>query len=430
MDDIPLPAALGALGMLLLISAFFSMAETAMMASNRYRLRHLAAQGHRGARLALGLLGQTDKMLGVILLGNNLVNAGAATLVSVLTIEFFGENELALGIGTLLITFVILVFSEITPKIIAATHSDRLATVLSFLLWPLLRLAYPVVWFVNLFASGLLRLLGLRGRTGTDTPHLSADELRSIVIESGSFIPQQHRGILLNLFELEHVEAQDIMTPRGEIEAIDISAPIDDIRHQLATSYHTRIVVFEEEPGSVVGILHQRRLLSATFDRELDHDLLRAQLAEPYFIPAATPIYSQLQFFRENRQRLGLVVDEYGEIQGLLTLEDIIEELIGKFTTSMPGSGMGQAWAEDGTALVDAMTPLRELNRHLGLDLPVDGPRTLNGLLLEHLQDIPEVGLGLRLAGVPMEIVQTQDRKVKMVRLHRPERAPESPIPA
>jgi Mg2+/Co2+ transporter CorB len=419
MDDIPLSAKLGALVALLIVSAFFSMTETAMMASNRYRLRHLAAQGNRGAGLALDLLGRTDKMLGVILLGNNLVNAGAATLVSVLTIEFFGENELALGVGTLLITFVILVFSEITPKIIAATHSDRLAMALSFLLWPLLRLAYPVVWFENLFVSGLLRLLGLRRATGNESPRLTADELRSIVLESGNFIPAPHRGILLNLFELEHVEAHDIMTPRGEIEAVDIAGQIDDIRRQLATSYHTRIVVFEGDPGNVIGILHQRRLLAESFERDIDHELLREQLVAPYFIPAATPIYSQLQFFRENRQRLGLVVDEYGEIQGLLTLEDIIEEIIGKFTTSMPGSGNTLAWGGDGTALVDAMTSLRDLNRQLGLDFPLDGPRTLNGLLLEHLQDIPEVGLGLRAGGVAMEIVQTQDRKVKMVRLHR-----------
>lgn len=420
MEDIPLSIQFGALAVLLVFSAFFSMTETAMMASNRYRLRHLAGQGHRGAKLALELLGQTDKMLGVILLGNNLVNAGAATLVSVITIELFGDEKWALGAATLLVTFLILVFSEITPKIIAASYADRLASLLAYLLWPLLRLAYPVVWFVNLFASGLLRLMRLKRKTGSEVSRLTADELRSIVQESGTFIPQQHRTILLNLFELEHVTAADIMTPRGEIEAIDIAAPLGEIKEQLATSYHTRVVVYEDDPGNVLGILHQRRLLAASFAGEIDQAALREQLSEPYFVPAATPIYSQLQFFRENRQRLGIVVDEYGEIQGLLALEDIIEEIIGKFTTTMPGSTAGLAWNEDGTVLVDGVATLREINRMLGLDFPLDGPRTLNGLLLEHLQDIPEVGLGVRVGGVAMEIIQTQDRKVKMVRLHRP----------
>lgn len=420
MQEIPLSWLSIALVVLLVLSGFFSMAETAMMACNRYRLRHLASQGHRGARLALELLAQTDKMLGVILLGNNLINAGAATLVSVITIELFGEERWALGLGTLAITFLILVFSEITPKIIAATYADRLAQVLAYFLWPLLRLAYPIVWFVNLFVSVLLRLTRLGRKTGSDVAHMTAEELRSIVLESGTFIPQQHRSILLNLFELENVAAQDIMTPRGEIEAIDIAAPLEEIKQQLATSYHTRVVFYETDPGNVIGILHQRRLLAQSFDGVIDQSVLREQLAEPYFVPAATPIYSQLQFFRENRQRMGLVVDEYGEIQGLLTLEDIIEEIVGKFTTSTPGTTAGFEWGEDGSVLVDGMAALRELNRHLGLEFPIDGPRTLNGLLLEYLQDIPEVGLGVRVSGVAMEIVQTQDRKVKMVKLHRP----------
>jgi Mg2+/Co2+ transporter CorB len=420
MDEIPLSWLGIALVVLLAFSAFFSMTETAMMASNRYRLRHLANEGHRGARLALDLLGRTDKMLGVILLGNNLVNAGAATLVSIITIQLFGEDKWAIGIGTLVITFLILVFSEITPKIIAASYADRLAHVLAYLLWPLLRVTYPIVWFVNLFASGLLRLMGLKRKTGSEAAHMTADELRSIVLESGTFIPQQHRSILLNLFELEHVTAADIMTPRGEIEAIDIAAPLEEIKQQLATSYHTRVMMYDEDPGNVIGILHQRRLLAQSFEGAIDQSILREQLSEPYFVPAGTPIYSQLQFFRENRQRLGLVVDEYGEIQGLLTLEDIIEEIVGKFTTGAPCTTASFAWGDDGTVLVDGMAALRELNRHLGLDFALDGPRTLNGLLLEHLRDIPEVGLGVRVHGVAMEIVQTQDRKVKMVRLHRP----------
>ncbi len=420
MDEIPLAALAGTLVLLLIFSAFFSMTETSMMAANRYRLRHLASQGNRGARLALDLLARTDKMLGVILLGNNLVNVGAATLVSIITIELFGEEKWALGIGTLVTTFAILVFSEITPKIIGAAYADRLALVLGYLLWPLLRAAYPVVWFVNLFASGLLKVLGLKPGTGQESSRLSPEELRAMVLESSHAIPRQHRDILLNMFELEQVTVADIMVPRGDMEFIDIEAPIEEIQTQLATSYHTRLPVVAGDPGNIVGILHQRRLLGSALGGALDRDALRSQLVEPYFIPSATPVYAQLQFFRENRQRQGLVVDEYGELLGLVTLEDIVEELVGKFTTSMPGSSAESVWDADGTTLVDGGHSLRELNRRLGLDLPLDGPKTLSGLIVEHLQDIPETDVCLRIGGVAMEIVQAQDRRIKIVKLFRP----------
>lgn len=420
MDEIPLAALAGTLVLLLIFSAFFSMTETSMMAANRYRLRHLASQGNRGARLALDLLARTDKMLGVILLGNNLVNVGAATLVSIITIELFGEEKWALGIGTLVTTFAILVFSEITPKIIGAAYADRLALVLGYLLWPLLRAAYPVVWFVNLFASGLLKVLGLKPGTGQESSRLSPEELRAMVLESSHAIPRQHRDILLNMFELEQVTVADIMVPRGDMEFIDIEAPIEEIQTQLATSYHTRLPVVAGDPGNIVGILHQRRLLGSALSGALDRDALRAQLVEPYFIPSATPVYAQLQFFRDNRQRQGLVVDEYGELLGLVTLEDIVEELVGKFTTSMPGSSAESVWDADGTTLVDGGHSLRELNRRLGLDLPLDGPKTLSGLIVEHLQDIPETDVCLRIGGVAMEIVQAQDRRIKIVKLFRP----------
>jgi Mg2+/Co2+ transporter CorB len=421
MEGIPLSAQFAALAVLLGCSAFFSITETAMMAANRHRLRHLAGQGDRGAKLALDLLGRTDKMLGVILLGNNLINAAAATLVSVITIELFGEEKWALSIGTLLVTFAILVFAEITPKILGAKHADRLARILAYVIGPLLRAAYPVVWFVNLFVDALLWLLRLKPKGSDENSRLSVEELRSLVLESGNFIPQQHRAILLNLFELEQLTVEDIMTPRGEIEAIDIGAPIEEVKAQLATSFHTRVAVYENDPANIVGILHQRRLLAEAFSGEIDQATLRERMSEPYFIPAATPIYTQLQFFRDNRQRMGLVVDEYGEIEGLVTLEDIIEELVGKFTTRQSDVGNSASWSEAGAVLVDGAVALRELNRMLGLDFPLDGPRTLNGLILEHLRDIPEVGLGLRVGGVAMEIVQTQDRKIKMVRLHRPD---------
>ena len=391
-----------------------------MMAANRYRMRHLAQGGHRGARLALDLLARTDKLLGVILLFNNLINAAAATLVSVIAIQLFGEAEWALGAGTLLVTFLILVFAEITPKVIGAGNADRLAPAVSFILSPLLRLFQPVVWFVNLFVRALLFLTRMKPRGNGDTPHLSPDELRTLVLEAGHFIPHQHQSILLNLFDLESITVEDIMVPRGMFEAIDLAAPIETIRQQLATSYHARLPVFEEDPSNVIGILQQRRLLGALLAGSLNKESLREHLAEPYFIPAATPVYAQLQFFQENQERLGLIVDEYGEIRGLVTLEDIIEELIGKFTTRLPDSSGAIAWSQAGSALVDGGSSVRELNRKLSLALPLGGAKTLNGLILEHFQDIPETGVSLKIAGVAMEIIQTQDRMVKTVRLFRP----------
>ncbi len=420
MDEIPLSAQFGVLAVLLILSGFFAMAETAMMAANRHKLRHLADSGHRGARLAQALLSRVDKLISLILLCNTLINAAAAMLTGHMALQVFGQEKWALEAGTVFVTFCLLVFSEISPKVVGANYPDWLAPRISYILTPLLRIAYPVIWFVNLFVGALLRMLYLQPKAGHDRQRMSTEELRAIVLEAGHFIPQQHRTILLNLFELEHVTVEDLMTPRGEIEAIDIAAPIAEIKAQLATSYHTRVVVFDDDPGNVVGLAHHRRLLSEAFGGEVDHAALRACLAEPYYIPAATLAYTQLQFFRENRQTLGLVVDEYGEIQGLITLEDIIGELVGKFTTSQADVSQPLGWDDDGTALADGATALRDVNRRLGLELPLDGPRTLNGLIVEHLQDIPEVGIGVRVAGVPMEIVQTQDRKIKMVRLHRP----------
>lgn len=391
-----------------------------MMAVNRFRLKHLAEQNHRGATMALALLARTDKLLGVILLGNTLVNAGAATLASVIAIELFGEEKWVLGASTLMITFFMLVFAEVTPKVIGATYADRLAPLLAFVLTPLLRAAYPIVWFVNLFVAALLTALRLKPQAHGEVPRLSPAELRTLVLESRPFIPHKHRSILINLFELEHITMEDVMTPRGAIEAIDIRAPLEEIKHQLATSYHTRLPVYDGELNDVVGILHQRRILGASMAGELDKDKLLETLSPPYFIPGATPLYTQLQYFQENRQRVALVVDEYGEVEGLATLEDLIEEMIGKFTTSMPAAAAHLAWEADGSTLVEGGRPLRELNRRLGLELPLDGPKTLNGLILEHFRDIPESGVSVRIAGVRMEIVHTQDRMVKRVRLYRP----------
>jgi Mg2+/Co2+ transporter CorB len=419
LDDIPLAWQFALLAVLLVIAGFFSIAETSMMALNRYRLRALVRLGNRGARIATELLSQTDKLLGVILLGNNLINAAAATLVGVIAIQLFGNDKIVLMMGTLVVTFLILVFAEITPKVIGAAYAERLAPVASYILRPLLTLLYPVVWFVNLFVAPLVFLFGVRPG-GTQPQRLSAEELRMLVLESAQFMPKKHRSILVNLFDLENITVEDVMIPRSRIEAIDIGAPIETINEQLATAYHTRLPVYRGEPGTVLGILHLRKVLHLAQKNELDHAGIETLLAEPYFIPTSTPLFAQLQYFQENHQRIALAVDEYGELQGLMTVEDIIEEIIGEFTTTAPAIPSAFRWDESGSALVEGATSLRELNRKLGLALPLDGPKTLNGLILEHLQDIPESGVSVKIANVPMEIVQTQDRVIRMVRLFRP----------
>jgi Mg2+/Co2+ transporter CorB len=421
LGDLPLTTHFTALAVLLVVSGFFSMAETSMMALNRFRLKHLVRLGHSGAKLAAALIARTDRLLGVILLCNNLVNSAAAVLVGVITVRLFGDNEWALGLGTAGVTFLILVFSEITPKVIGATYPEKIALRLVYVLGPLLRILYPIVWFVNLFVSALLRVLRVKPEAGAEMQRLSQEELRSLVLEHSHLVPRKHQSILVNLFDLESITVEDVMTPRAQIEAIDIDAPEEEIVEKLTTSYHTRVPVYRGELNDVVGILHLRRALALLREGgELDKEALLANLADPYFVPADTPVFTQLQFFQENRQRVAMVVDEWGEVHGLVTLEDIVEEFVGEFTTTAPLRASGYAWDPQGTALVEGATPLRELNRKLGLALPLEGPKTLNGLIVEYLQDIPEAGVSVKIAGVPMEIVQTQDRVVKTVRLFRP----------
>lgn len=421
MDDLPLSALFLALVFLLIFSGFFSGSETVMMAANRYRLRHAAEKGQRGAQLAQELLAHTDKLLGMILLGNTLFNAGSATVSGVICVRLFGNEEWVLGASTLMATFVMLVFAEIAPKVIGAAHADRLAPILGYLLTPILRITHPVVWFVNLFVRALLRVLRLRAGGAHGAP-VSPEELRMLVLEAGNFIPQKHHSILVNLFDLEHITMEDVMVPRGVMQTINLEEPLEDIRQKLATSYHTRLPAVEGDLDRVVGILHLRRLVAAALSEDMSLESLKATLAEPYYIPATTPVLTQLQYFQENRQRIALVVDEYGEVVGLVTLEDIVEEIIGKFTSSLPERLSVPGWEKGDPpfVLVDGGRSLRDLNRSLGLDLPLMGPKTLNGLILEHFQDIPEAGISVKIGDVPMEIVHTQDRMVKTVRLFKP----------
>jgi Mg2+/Co2+ transporter CorB len=420
LDDIPLGTLALALIILLVSSGFFSIAETAMMAANRYRLKHQAARGARGARLALSLLAQTDRLLGVILLGNNLINAAAATLASIITVRLFGQGEWALALGTVAVTFLILVFSEITPKVVGAAYADKLAPLVSYALAPLLRTVRPVVWFVNLFVQGLLRLFRFRPAAQPSTI-LSQEELRSLVLEGAQYFRGKHKTMLANLMDLEAITVDDVMTPRSQIHALDLTEKPALLRQQLVTSYHTRLPVCEDSLDNIVGVLAVKSILHAMqAGGEIDAERIRSVLRPPYFVPLGTPLLTQLSQFQADRQRLGLVVDEYGELQGLVTIEDIIEEIIGEFTTQAPGGAESFRREPDGSVVVDGMAPLRTLNRRLGTRFPLDGPKTLNGLIVEHLGEIPDAGISFKVDDQAVEILQTQDRAVRVVRLLPP----------
>ena len=421
MDEIPLNTLLIAFVVLLVVSAFFSISETSMMALNRYRLRHLAKTGHRGARLTSQLLARTDKLLGVILLGNNLVNAAAAGIATTIALRYYGHDEYAFIAATGIVTFFILVFSEITPKVIGATYPERIAFPAAYVLAPLLTLAYPVIWFINLFVRVLRWLLRVPTQN-SQTHTLSMEELRTLVLEGANYLPQKHQSILLNLFDLESITVEDAMTPRNQIEAIDIESTPDEIRRQIATSNHTRLPVYRGRLDDIVGIVHVRKVLNLSEGEEIGAETLKEIMRDPYFIPLDTPLLTQLQNFQEQNDRMALVVDEYGELKGLLTLEDILEEIIGEFTTHSPMQTARFRRMEDGSIIVEGGTLLRALNRKLGYRFPLDGPKTLNGLILEHLQSIPEPGTSLKLAGYPLEVLQTQDRVIRSVRLLPPEK--------
>jgi Mg2+/Co2+ transporter CorB len=418
-ESLPLWAQIGAVVLLLLLSGFFSISETSMMAINRHRLKHLVKQGALGARTTQMLLGKTDRLLSVILIGNNLINTVIPVLTTTIALHTFGNNNVVLSLTTGVVAFLIIVFSEITPKIVGATFPEKIALPASFVINPLMRIAAPLVWGVNLLASGILRLLHINTRN-TQEQRLSTDELRTIVLESGSFMPHKHRSILLNLFDLENISVDDVMVPRPRIEALDLDAPIEQILQQLETCYHNKLVVYQGDIDRVQGVLHVRKTL-ALHNHEITGETLRELLTEPYFVPSGTPVFQQLQYFQENRQRIGVVVNEYGEVQGILTPEDIIEELIGEFTTTMPRSANTLAgWNEAGECIVAGSMPLRELNRWLHLKLPTGGPKTLNGLLLETLREIPEGDVGVEIDGCRMEVMQIDNQAIKTVKLFKP----------
>jgi Mg2+/Co2+ transporter CorB len=417
LDEIPLSTLLVAFALLLLVSAFFSISETAMMALNRYRLKHLTRIGHRGARLVSQLLERTDKLLGVILLGNNLVNTAAAALGTVIAFRALGESELAVSIATGAVAFFLLVFSEVTPKVVGATYPERVAFPAAFVLTPLLKLVYPLVWLVNGLSGALLWLLRIRRQPAAEgAAPLSAEELRTLVLEGGHYLPAKHRKILLNLFELQSITVADLMTPRSRLETLDLDQPPDTLRRQIASTNHTRLPVYRGTLDNIVGVLHVRKVLNLD-SKHIDAPALSEVMRPAYFVPMGTTLLAQLQNFQEEEERFGLVVDEYGELMGLITLEDILEEIIGEFTTQSPLTAGAVLRQDDGSFIVEGRIPLRELNRELDLQLPLEGPKTLNGLILEHLEDIPEPGTMVKIAGHPIEILQTQHRAIRSARI-------------
>jgi Mg2+/Co2+ transporter CorB len=421
LETISLSAQVGILLLLLSCTAFFSLAETSLMSLNRYRMKHLAKQGHRGARLASILLAKTDKVLGVILLGNTLCIVASSSLEVLISHQLFGDGRYVLAIGSLVLTFIILVFSEISPKVIAAAHAEKIGFFCSYIIYPLLWLFNPVVSFVNLFVKGFVRILGIKVNFEETLSAVTTEELRSIVSEAGQFIPKKNRSILLNLLDLEKITVDDVMTAHTLAEVIDFDAPIEEILQRISNSHHTRLPVREGDAEEIIGIIHIRKIINQVRLHQQDSDLTKEALREiieaPYFVPAGTPLYTQIQQFQENQERIALVVDEYGEFKGLITLEDILEEVIGDFTTQSPSRIGSYRQETDGSWLVDGSSTLRDLNKKLNLFLPLDGPVTLNGLIIEHFEDIPEPGTSFKIGEHHLEIIQTQDRIVKSVKI-------------
>lgn len=417
MDDISLGALFVALVVILICSGFFSASETSMMALNRLRLNHLVRKGNKSAKLTAKLLSHTDQLLGSILFGNTLLNAAAASLTGVIILRLFGANDLLLLAGTVGISVVLLVFSEILPKVIAASHPERVALPSSYLLSPLNKLFYPVVFFATAIVRGFLWLLRIKVQADQSKQKVSLEEVRMLVLEAEHFLPRKHQKMLLNLVDIERIAVNDVMIPRNQIEALDINTTMEVLREQLATCHHTILPVYENELDNIIGTLHVRRVLALLQREEFSVADLREVLQDAYFIPSDTSLLSQLQHFQERHLRLGLIVDEYGELLGLVTLENIMEEIVGDFTTQSPsrtGKFMRQL---DGSMFVEGGTLLRDLNRKMGMHFPLDGAKTLNGLILEQLQDIPEAGTSLKICGYPIEIIQTQDRVVKVARI-------------
>ena len=425
MDDIPLSVLFSALVFLLFLSAFFSGSETALMTLNRYRLKHLADEGHTGAQLASKLLEKPDRLIGLILLGNNFVNIMASSLATLIALRLGGDGAIAIAAGIL--TFVVLIFSEVAPKTLAAMHPEKVAFPAAWIYTPLLKVMFPLVWLVSLMANSILKLLGIY-QEDSDGQALSREELKTVVNEAGAMIPHKHQRMLLSILDLEKTYVEDIMVPRTQLDGIDIDAPISEILDQLQQSPYTRVLVYEGSIDHVLGFIHSRNILKEALDSDgLTHEELRELIREPYFIPKGTPLNKQLINFQRNRRRWGLVVDEYGDVHGLLTMADLLEEIVGEFATDPSDHIASVHPQDDGSYLVDGTALLRELSRNMHWELPTEGPKTLNGLIVEYLQTLPEAGTSLMIEGYPIDIIQIQDNVVKTARIRPLERRIEKP---
>jgi Mg2+/Co2+ transporter CorB len=422
MNDISLGALFAILAFLILLSGFFSGSETALMSINRYRLKHLAKNKHAGALRVSKLLERPDRLIGIILLGNNFVNILASSLSTVIALKLIKDfnlditAEIAIAASAGVLTFVILIFAEVTPKTLSALNPEKIAFPASFIYIPLLKIFYPVVYITNAIANKLISLSGSQSKNTDDTA-LSSEELKTVVLEAGSLIPKPHQKMLLGILDLEKALIEDIMVPRREVLGININDSTEQIINQISNAKHTKLPIYEETLDNIKGVLHIRKALHAILNETFEKSILLNLMREPYFIPEGTSLTRQLLYFQQQRRRTAVVVNEYGDVNGLLTIEDILEEIVGEFN-GLPTSMRNMRSAEDGCIIVDGTEHIRELNRRLGLKLPTNGPKTLNGLILEHFEDIPESGISLKLAGNPVEILQIQGNTVKTVKFY------------
>jgi Mg2+/Co2+ transporter CorB len=415
LNEAPLGLLFGILAALIFLSGFFSGSETGMMSLNRYRLRHRAKTGHKGAKRASKLLEEPDSLISTILIGNNLVNNLAASIATVAAIRLYGDN--AVVPASILLTLVFLIFAEIIPKTIAAYKSETVAYSVSHILLPLKTLLFPVIWLVSHVTHFVLRLTRIEKNDGSE--HIGLDELRTIVGEAGHLIPKHHKGMLMNILDLEQITVDDIMIPRNEVFGIDIDADTDTIIRKLRDAEFTRIPVYQNDIDNIIGILHQRDVISSVDEQgRVQRDALLKAVREPYFIPEGTPLNTQLFNFQKQKRRQGIVVDEYGVMQGIVTLEDLLEEIVGEFTSNLSTDTEDIIHQADGSYLVDGTTTIRDINKIMKWDLPTDGPKTLNGLLLEKLESFPEASVGVSIGRYRFEIIEMKGNLIQSVRAH------------
>ena len=417
MNDLPLGLLFGALALLLLASAFFSSSETSMLSLNRYRLKHLANEGNRPAKLAQRLLETPERLISVILIGNNLVNIAAATLATLIAQQLLPDNEkLGITISTIGLTLAILIFSEVTPKTIAQRHPERIALPASYVLRVLSWLLAPAVWFVNGIVRMLFWILRI-GKANENVEALSSAELKTLVNESGSTLPVQRQSMLLGILELENVTVDDIMVPRNEVNGIDIEGSIEQIADSIRKNGYTRFPLFKGDIDKVIGILHIRDAAEFLYSDSPTKVMLTKAAKDPYFVPEGTPLHTQLLNFQSLQLRMALVVDEYGDIQGLVTLEDLLEEIVGEFTTDLTNNNKEIHPQRDGSFVIDGTASIRDINKVLKWDLPTDGPKTLNGLILEFIEEIPDANLSIKIDRFLIEILQIKDNAVTAARI-------------